>query len=147
MKPLLQGASFLAAGILFSMNLLLSGCGTSIETTSAQSQADSLTVDSLQAENQRLQADNAQLRKTNSQLDQDKKALNAKVADLSSKLGQSSEQWQDLQDLQNRVGSLDSELTVEKQINRDLSAKNADMERQTMSASLNNDKSRIQQSL
>ncbi|MFZ1081875.1 MAG: tetratricopeptide repeat protein [Candidatus Kryptoniota bacterium] len=135
MKPLLQGASFLAAGILFSMNLLLSGCGTSIETTSAQSQADSLTVDSLQAENQRLQADNAQLRKTNSQLDQDKKALNAKVADLSSKLGQSSEQWQDLQDLQNRVGSLDSELTVEKQINRDLSAKNADMERQTMSAS------------
>ncbi len=110
------------------MNLILSGCGTSIETTSPQTQSDSLTVDSLQAEN-------AQLTRINSQLDQDKKALNAKVADLTSKLGQSSQQWEDLQDLQTRVSSLDSELTVEKQINRDLSAKNAEMERQTMSAS------------
>ncbi len=136
MKSLLHGASFLAVGMLFSMNLFLSGCGTSIETTSSQAEADSLTIDSLQTENQSLQTENAQLRKTNSQLDQDKKALNAKVADITSKLGQSSQQWQDLQDFQTRVNSLDSELTVEKQINRDLSAKNAEMEGQTMSTSI-----------
>jgi len=134
MKNLLHGASILVVIMLFSLNVFLTGCGQSIETTS-ETQTNSTTLDSLQAENQRLQTDNDQLRKSNSQLDQDKKALNAKVADLTSKLGQSSQQWQDLQDLQTRVNSLDSELTVEKQINRDLSARNADMERQSMDAS------------
>jgi tol-pal system protein YbgF len=134
MRRLLLRASFPAAAALLSLNLLLSGCGTSVQTVSSQS-ADSLKVDSLQSENQRLQAENALLKKNNSQLEQDKRALNAKVADLTSKLGQSSQQWQDLQDLQIRLNTLDSELTAEKQINRDLSAKNADLERQTMTSS------------
>ncbi|MCL4511057.1 MAG: tetratricopeptide repeat protein [Bacteroidetes bacterium] len=133
MKRLLHGASFLLIGILFATNLLLSGCGSSEEATKAsQAAADSLTMASLQSDNQKLQSDNAQLRKSNAQLEQDKKALTAKVADLTSKLGQSSQQWQDLEDLQNRVNALDSELTIQKQINRDLSAKNADMEKQFM---------------
>jgi len=134
MGRILHGASYLFVLVLVATNLILSGCGTSEEATQAsQAQSDSLTAASLQSDNQRLQAENAQLKKTNAQLDQDKKALNAKVADLTSKLGQSSQQWQDLQDLQNRVNSLDSDLTVQKQINRDLSAKNADMEKQAMS--------------
>jgi tol-pal system protein YbgF len=134
MKRLLHGASFLFITILFVANLTLSGCGSSAETTeSSEGQPDSV-VTSLQADNQKLQDENAQLRKTNAQLDQDKKALNAKVADLTSKLGQSSQQWQDFQDLQVRVNTLDSELTVQKQINRDLSAKNADYEKGGMNA-------------
>lgn len=129
MKSLVHGASFLFIAVLFVANLTLSGCGTSTEATQAPtSQSDSL-VAALQGDNQRLQDENAQLKKTNAQLDQDKKALNAKVADLTSKLGQSSSQWQDFQDLQIRVNTLDSELTVEKQINRDLSAKNAEYEK------------------
>ncbi len=131
MKPKLQGASYLFAAFLFATGLMLGGCGTATETTeSGQAPPDSVTA-ALQADNQRLQADNAQLKKTNAQLDQDKKALSAKVADLTSKLGQSSQQWQDFQDLQVRVNTLDSELTVEKQINRDLSAKNADYQKAT----------------
>ncbi len=129
MKRLLHGASFLFITVLFVANLTLSGCGSSVETAgSTGGQTDSV-VASLQADNQRLQDENAQLKKTNAQLDQDKKALNAKVADLTSKLGQSSQQWQDFQDLQVRVNTLDSELTVQKQINRDLSAKNAEYEK------------------
>ena len=133
MKRLLHRASFLFVGILFATNLLLSGCSSSEESTKAsQAAADSLTMASLQSDNQKLQAENTQLRKSNAQLEQDKKALNAKVADLTSKLGQSSQQWQDLEDLQNRANALDSELTIQKQINRDLSAKNAEMEKQFM---------------
>jgi tol-pal system protein YbgF len=134
MRRLLRGASYLFVSVLFATNFFLAGCGTSLETTQAsKTQADSLTIDSLQADNQRLLAENAQLRKSNAQIEQDKRALNAKVADITSKLGQSSQQWQDLQDLQNHVSELDSELTVQRQLNRDLSAKNADMEKQLMS--------------
>ncbi len=130
MKRVLHRASFLLVALLFATNLLLSGCGTSEEATQAsKASADSLNAAS---EVQKLQTENAQLKKTNAQLDQDKKALNAKVADLTSKLGQSSQQWQDLQDLQARVNQLDSELTVQKQINRDLSARSADMEKSSM---------------
>ncbi len=128
MKPLLHGVAYLTIIILFALNAMLSGCGEAIETQSTSPQTDSL-VASLQADNQRLQDENAQLKKSNAQLDQDKKALNAKVADLTSKLGQSSSQWQDLQDLQVRVNTLDSELAVQKQINRDLSAKSAEVEK------------------
>jgi len=135
MINLRHGASILTVITLFSANLFLVGCGQSVETTSSDTQANATTLDSMRTENQTLQTENEQLRKTNSQLDQDKKALNAKVADLTSKLGQSSQQWQDLQELQSRVSLLDSELTVEKQVNRDLSARNADMERQSMNAS------------
>ncbi len=134
MIRVLRGAPYLLVSILFAANLFLAGCGTSIETAQGtRTLADSLAIDSLQANADRLRAENAQLRKSNAQLDQDKKALNAKVADITSKLGQSSQQWQDLQDLQNRVNQLDSELTVQQQINRDLSAKNAGMEKQLMS--------------
>ncbi len=136
MKTLLHGASYLFVIFLFVTNLTLSGCGSSAETTESTSgQPDSLTA-SLQSDNQRLQDENSQLKKTNAQLDQDKKALTAKVADLTSKLGQSSQQWQDFQDLQVRVNTLDSELTVEKQINRDLSARNADVEKSGMGAAV-----------
>ncbi|HUI31134.1 MAG TPA: tetratricopeptide repeat protein [Candidatus Acidoferrales bacterium] len=129
MKQLLQGASFLLIAFLFGANLVLSGCGSEVQTTdSGQTPPDSV-IDSLRTENARLQADNDQLTKTNAQLDQDKKALNAKVADITSKLGQSSQQWQDLQDLQARVSALDSELAVQKQINRDLMAKGAESEK------------------
>ena len=125
MKRSLLGASFVFVALLFAANLLLSGCGSSVETSKA-------SADSLNFENQKLQTDNMQLRKSVTQLEQDKKALNAKVADLTSRLGQSSQQWQDLQDLQARVNQLDSELTVQKQINRDLSARNADAERASL---------------
>ncbi len=127
MKRLLHGATYLLVASLFATNLLLTGCGSSQEATQASASADSLSI-----QNQKLQAENSQLKKTNAQLDQDKKALNAKVADLTSKLGQSSQQWQDLQDLQARVNQLDSELTIQKQINRDLSAKSADMAMESM---------------
>ncbi|MCL5034663.1 MAG: tetratricopeptide repeat protein [Bacteroidetes bacterium] len=130
MKHLLHGASYLVGGLLFVTGLFLSGCGTSVQTAQDHGAADSATVSSLQSRTDRLQSENSQLRTTVSQLEQDKRALNAKVADLTSKLGQSSQQWQDLEDLQSRVNSLDSELTIQRQINRDLSAKNADMERQ-----------------
>jgi tol-pal system protein YbgF len=135
MKRLLHRASFLFISILFATNIILSGCGTAIETTESSPQTDSL-VASLQSDNQRLQSENAQLKKTNAQLDQDKKALNAKVADITSKLGQSSSQWQDFQDLQVRVNTLDSELTVEKQINRDLSARTAEFQKPGMGSSI-----------
>ncbi len=129
MKRSLHGASYLLIALLFAANLLLAGCGSSVET--AKVSADSLTY-----ENQQLQTENSQLRKSVTQLEQDKKGLNAKVADLSSKLGQSSQQWQDLQDLQARVNQLDSELTVQKQINRDLSARSADAERASLGSGL-----------
>jgi tol-pal system protein YbgF len=132
MKLLLHGASYFFISILFVTGLILSGCGTSVETAGAPGAPSDSLVDSLQASNQRLQDENAQLMKTNAQLDQDKKALNAKVADLTSKLGQSSSQWQDFQDLQVRVNTLDSELTVEKQINRDLSARSAESGKPSM---------------
>ncbi|MCL5266921.1 MAG: tetratricopeptide repeat protein [Bacteroidetes bacterium] len=132
MKYLLHGASYLIGSLLFVTGLFLSGCGTSVNTTRDHAAADSMTVASLQSRTDKLQSENSQLRTSVSQLEQDKRALNAKVADLTSKLGQSSQQWQDLEDLQSRVNSLDSELTVQRQINRDLSAKNADMEKQMM---------------
>ena len=135
MKNLLHGASFLVVVMLFSASSLLTGCGESVGTTSSENEANSVTLDSLRSSNLNLQAENDQLRKSNSQLDQDKKALNAKVADLTSKLGQSSQQWQDLQELQLRVNSLDSELTAERQVNRDLSARNADAARESMGTS------------
>jgi len=126
-------ASPLVVMLLFAANLLLSGCGSMKETASAPSTpSDTTALASLTSENQKLQAENAQLKKSNAQLEQEKKALNAKVADLTSKLGQSSQQWQDLVDLQNRASALDSELTIQKQINRDLSAKNAELEKQLM---------------
>lgn len=131
MKRVLHGASYLVVASLFATNLLLSGCGSSVEASKASASADSLTT-----ENQQLQSQNSQLKKSVSQLEQDKKALNAKVADLTSRLGQSSQQWQDLQDLQARVNQLDSELTVQKQINRDMSAKSADMERASLGSGL-----------
>ncbi len=131
MKRLLHGASYLLVASLFATNLLLSGCGSSVEASKASASADSLS-----AANQQLQGENSQLKKTVSQLEQDKKALNAKVADLTSKLGQSSQQWQDLQDLQARVNQLDSELTVQKQINRDMSARSADAERASLGSGL-----------
>lgn len=128
MKRVLHGASYLLVALLFATDLVLSGCGTSVESTKvSQATADSLA---------RMQSENSQLKKSVSQLDQDKKALNAKVADLTSKLGQSSQQWQDLQDLQARVNQLDSELTVQKQINRDLSAQSADVERASLGGGL-----------
>ncbi len=127
MKRVLHGASFLLVALLFATNLLLSGCGTSEEATQASAGADSLNN-----ANVKLQTENGQLKRTNAQLEQDKKALNAKVADLTSKLGQSSQQWQDVQDLQARVNQLDSELTVQKQINRDLSASSAESEKTSM---------------
>lgn len=130
MKRLLQGAPYLLVGLLFASNLLLSGCGSSVETAkTSKAAADSLYT-------ARLQSENSQLKKTVSQLEQDKKGLNAKVADLTSKLGQSSQQWQDLQDLQARVNQLDSELTVQKEINRDITAKSADMEGASMGIAL-----------
>ncbi len=129
MKHLLHGASFLVGGLLVVSGLFLSGCGSSVNTT-RDNAADTMSVASLQSRTDKLQSENAKLRSSVSQLEQDKRALNAKVADLTSKLGQSSQQWQDLEDLQSRVNSLDSELTVQRQINRDLSAKNANMERQ-----------------
>ncbi|MGC8594690.1 MAG: tetratricopeptide repeat protein [Candidatus Kryptoniota bacterium] len=133
MRRTLGEASPLVVMLLFAANLLLSGCGSMKETTSAPSTSpDSTALISLTSENQKLQAENAQLKKSNAQLEQDKKALNAKVADLTSKLGQSSQQWQDLVDLQNRANALDSELTIQKQINRDLSAKNAELEKQLL---------------
>ncbi len=132
MKGVLHGATYLLVASLFATNLLLTGCGSSIETSAAsKASADSL---GMAVENQKLATENSQLKKSVSQLEQDKKALNAKVADLTSKLGQSSQQWQDLQDLQTRVNELDSELTIQKQINRDLSAKSAEMARQSMGA-------------
>ncbi len=134
MKSVLHGATYMLVALLFATNLLLTGCGSSAETTtSAKATADSLTM---ATENQRLSTENSQLRKTVAQLEQDKKALNAKVADLTSKLGQSSQQWQDLQDLQARVNELDSELTVQKQINRDLSAKSAEAEKESMGSGM-----------
>jgi len=135
MKQLLHGATFLVTAILFATNIILSGCGTAVETADSTQQSDSV-VTSLQADNQRIQDENAQLKKTNAQLDQDKKALNAKVADLTSKLGQSSSQWQDFQDLQVRVNTLDSELTAEKQLNRDLSARIGEAPKSTMESSV-----------
>lgn len=131
MKRLLRGTPYVLVSLLFASNLLLSGCGSSVEASKAS--ADSL---SLSAQNQKLQTENSQLNKTVSQLEQDKRALNAKVADLTSKLGQSSQQWQDLQDLQARVNQLDSQLTVQKQINRDLSGTSADVERASMGSGL-----------
>lgn len=134
MKSLLHGASYLFLGLLFASGLLLSGCGSSVEASRAsKAAADSLNM---AVQNQKLRTENTQLNKSVAQLEQDKKALNAKVADLTSKLGQSSQQWQDLQDLQARVNQLDSELTVQKQINRDLSAKSADMEMASMGTGL-----------
>ncbi|MCL4540543.1 MAG: tetratricopeptide repeat protein [Bacteroidetes bacterium] len=128
MKRVLHGASYVLAASLFAASVFLTGCGTSVETSKA--------ADSLNVANQQLTADNSKLRKNVDQLEQDKKALNAKVADLTSKLGQSSQQWQDLQDLQARVNQLDSELTVQKKINRDLSAGSADMERESLGSGL-----------
>jgi tol-pal system protein YbgF len=128
MKHLLRGAPYFFVPVLFATNMILSGCGTTVESAESSATSDSL-VTSLQSDNQRLQDENAQLKKANAQLDQDKKALTAKVADLTSKLGQSSSQWQDLQDLQVRVNTLDSELTVEKQINRDLNARSAEVQK------------------
>ncbi len=130
MKHLLHRASYLIMGLFVGAGLILSGCGTSIKTTQGRADADSLTMASLHSKSEKLQSENSNLRNSVSQLEQDKRALNAKVADLTSKLGQSSQQWQDLEDLQSRVNNLDSELTVQRQINRDLSAKNADMEKQ-----------------
>lgn len=133
MKTTVGEASPFVVMLLFAANLLLSGCGSMKETTSAPpASSDSTALASLTSENQKLQAENAQLKKSNAQLEQDKKALNAKVADLTSKLGQSSQQWQDLVDLQNRANALDSELAIQKQINRDLSAKNAELEKQLL---------------
>lgn len=132
MKHLLRGASYLVISLFFGAGLILSGCGTSVKTTEGQATADSLTLVSMQSKTEQLRSENSQLRNSVSQLEQDKRSLNAKVADLTSKLGQSSQQWQDLEDLQSRVNNLDSELTVQRRINRDLSAKNADMEKQMM---------------
>ncbi len=129
MKRSLHGASYLLIALFFAANLLLAGCGSSVESSKVS--ADSLTF-----ENQQLQAQNSQMRKSVTQLEQEKKALNAKVADLSSRLGQSSQQWQDLQDLQARVNQLDSELTIQKQLNRDLSARSADAERGSLGSGL-----------
>lgn len=143
MKLLLQGASFIFVSVLLATGLFLSGCGTSEEA--AQATAESATLDSVKTDNQRLQTENAGLRKSNAQLEQDKKALNAKVADLTSKLGQSSQQWGDLVDLQNRATSLDSELTVQKQINRDLIARRAEVEKQSMTETTVSTKSEFQQ--
>jgi len=130
MKRLLQGAIFALMGILLASSLSLTGCGSSEEST--EQSPESTAMDSVKTENQRLQTENAQLTKSNAQLEQDKKALNAKVADLTSKLGQSSQQWQDLVDLQNKVSALDSQLTIQKQVNRDLMARNADMNKEEM---------------
>lgn len=130
MKRILHGASYMLAASLFAASVFLTGCGTSVETSKAAA-ADSLTV-----ANQQLTTENSRLKKNVDQLEQDKKALNAKVADLTSKLGQSSQQWQDLQDLQARVNQLDSELAVQKKINRDLSASSAGMERESLGSGL-----------
>ncbi len=121
MKKVLHGASYLLAASLFAASIFLAGCGTSVE-------ASKTSPDSLKVANEQLQTRNSSLHKSVAQLEQEKKALNAKVADLTSKLGQSSQQWQDLQDLQARVNQLDSELTVQKEVNRDLSSRSAEME-------------------
>ncbi len=110
------------SAVLIGVNFLLGGCGESLKTTESSRQAasDSAAIGALKVEN-------SQLKRSNGQLEQDKKALNGKVADLTSRLGQSSQQWQDLQDLQQRTHSLDSELTVQRQVNSDLDAKLAQM--------------------
>ncbi len=130
MKRVMHGASYMVAASLFAVSIFLTGCGSSVETSKAAA------ADSLSTANQQLTAENSKLRKNVDQLEQDKKALNAKVADLTSKLGQSSQQWQDLQDLQARVNQLDSELAVQKKINRDLSASSADMESASLGSGL-----------
>ncbi len=118
MKLVRRGKLLLFPALLLGINLLIGGCGESITATKSaqQAAADSATIGTLRAEN-------TQLRRSNAQLEQDKKTLNGKVADLTSRLGQSSQQWQDLQDLQARANTLDSQLTVEKQINSELNAK------------------------
>lgn len=118
MRLVRRGKLLLFSAVLLGINFLFGGCGVSVKTMESEKQAaaDSATISTLQAEN-------AQLRRSNTQLEQDKKTLNGKVADLTSRLGQSSQQWQDLQYLQARNNSLDSELTVQKQTNSDLNAR------------------------
>lgn len=129
MKRVLREASFVLVASLFATSVFLTGCGTSVE-------ASKTSPDSLKVAKEQLQTQNSDLKKSVTQLEQEKRTLNAKVADLTSKLGQSSQQWQDLQDLQARVNQLDSELTAQKEINRELSARDADMEGESLGSEL-----------